>query len=352
MLINRSPRLSARTGTSARADGLPLIGWCLLIALSGSAGCVLAEPCSAGCVLAEPWKAATGFSDDFANVPITVEPLRENIYFIHASGGNMVLAAGEDGALLVDNEFAELNERLQETIRKLSPKPLRYVFNTHWHWDHTGMNEALAGTGAVIFAHDQSRERMLTPQHHAFFSRASPPVARVALPVITFPRAMSLYLNGESIQFLYTSDAHTDGDAIAWFPKSNVVHMGDLYISELYPIIDINSGGDVNGYAPALDAVLAVIDDETRVVPGHGRVASKADLLVYRNMIVTIRDRVAALMDDGLMLEAVLLANPSREFDQAWASDRVGPEDWVTMVFNSLVRNRQGSTAESVPSTR
>ncbi len=331
--------LSPCSVTSDRSASLGMLRCCLGIALFSSAAHVFAEP----------WKTATGFSDDFANVPITVEPLRENIYFIHASGGNMVLAVGEDGALLVDNEFAELNERLQETISKLSPKPLRYVFNTHWHWDHTGMNEALAATGAVILAHDQSRERMLTPQHHQFFDRTSPPVARAALPVITFPRAMSLHLNGESIQFLYTSDAHTDGDAIAWFPKSNVVHLGDLYISELYPIIDVNSGGDVNGYAPALDAVLAVIDDDTRVVPGHGRVASRADLQIYRNMIVTTRDRVAALMDDGLLLEAVLLARPTREFDQAWASDRVGPDDWVTMVFNSLTRTRQAGAVRSSP---
>lgn len=126
----------------------------------------------------ETWKTGGGFSDDYANVPITVEPLRDNIHFIHASGGNMVLAVGEDGALLVDNEFVELNERLQEAIRKLSPKALRYVFNTHWHWDHTGMNEALAGTGAVILAHDQSRARMLAPQYHAFFHRLPPPERR------------------------------------------------------------------------------------------------------------------------------------------------------------------------------
>lgn len=299
-----------------------------------------------------PWKTAGGFSDDYANVPITVEALRENIYFIHASGGNMVLAVGEEGALLVDNEFVELNARLQETIRTLSPTPVRYVFNTHWHSDHTGMNEALAGTGALILAQDHTRTRMLSPQHHAFFNHTYPPAARAALPVITFPRAMSLHLNGESIQFLYTANAHTDGDAIAWFPTSNVVHMGDLYISELYPIIDINSGGDINGYVPALDAVLAIIDDNTRVVPGHGRVGSRADLLAYRNMLVTIRDRVAAMMDDGLGLDAVLAAKPSREFDQAWASDRVGPDDWVRMVYQSLATDRQDTVPGRVPQAR
>ena len=327
---------------SARPSGNRLAGLCVVL------GLLFHSMPGFG----HPWKTAGGFSDDYANVPITVEALRENIYFIHASGGNMVLAVGEEGALLVDNEFAELNARLQETIRKLSPQPLRYVFNTHWHSDHTGMNEALAGTGALILAHDDTRTRMLSPQHNAFFNHTYPPAARAALPVITFPRAMSLHLNGESIQFLYTADAHTDGDAIAWFPKSNVVHMGDLYISELYPIIDINSGGDINGYAPAIDAVLAIIDDSTRVVPGHGRVGSRADLLAYRTMLATIRDRVAAMMDDGLGLDAVLAARPSREFDQAWASDRVGPDDWVRMVYQSLALHRKDTAPSPVPQAR
>jgi glyoxylase-like metal-dependent hydrolase (beta-lactamase superfamily II) len=297
----------------------------------------------AGAVAAQPWKTAGGFSTDFDTVPITVERLRDNVYFMHGSGSNMVLAVGEDGALLVDNEFREINDRIRAEIAKLHPGPVRYVFNTHWHWDHTGMNQDLAEAGAVIMAHDRSRERMLSPQHHAFFDRTSPPAAQQALPVITFPRAMTLHFNGESVQFLYTTDAHTDGDAVAWFPRSNVVHMGDLYISELYPIIDINSGGDVDGYAPALDAVLAMIDEDTRVVPGHGRVGTKADLEAYRHMVVTIRDRVASMIADGLELAAILAANPSREFDPDWASDRVGPDDWVTMVYQSLMRNPQRS---------
>ena len=324
---------------SRRADLMSVMAWsvgklCLLIALA----------CLAMNGMAHTWKTAGGFSMDFENLPITVEPLAPNVYYVHGSGGNMVLAVGEEGALLVDNEFRELNARLQATFKSLHPAPLKYVFNTHWHWDHTGMNEELALGGAIILAHEQSRARMLTTQHHAFLDQTSPPVAKTALPVLTFPRAMSLHLNGESIQFFYTTDAHTDGDAIAWFPRSNVVHMGDLYISELYPIIDINSGGDINGYAPAIDAVLAVIDDKTRVVPGHGRVGSKADLVAYRQMIVTIRDRVAAMLDDGQTLEAVLAANPSREFDPDWASDRVGPQDWVTMVYQSLVRNRAAAS--------
>lgn len=293
------------------------------------------------------FKTAGGFSNNWDTLDITTQQLAEHVYYLHASGGNMVLSVGPDGIVLVDNEFMPIADKILQTIGTLQKGPIRFVLNTHWHGDHTAMNAKLAETGAVIIAQDSSRERMLSQQYNAFFNSNTAPAQAAALPLISFPKAMQLHLNGESVQFFYTSPAHTDGDAVVWFPTSNVIHMGDIFINELYPIIDVVGGGDVNGYAPAIDAVLALINDDTKVVPGHGPVGDKTRLKEYRDMIETIRIRVQAMLDSGKDIDAILAARPSHEFDALWASDRVGPNDVVMMVYQSLSGDYLRSLAAS-----
>ena len=198
------------------------------------------------------------------------------------------------------------------------------------------MNGILAAQEAVIISHENSRKRMQTKSYNAFFNSVTPASPKDALPVITFPKNMSLHANGEDIQLIYVNPAHSDGDAIVWFPEANVVHLGDIYIGELYPIIDVANGGDVNGYAPAIDHVLRLIDEETAVVPGHGPVGYKADLIAYRNMIATIRDRVKTMLDDGKDIDEILDARPTAAFDEIWASNRVNPDHMTMMVYQSL----------------
>ncbi|WP_167854936.1 MBL fold metallo-hydrolase [Mangrovimicrobium sediminis] len=283
-----------------------------------------------------PWKVAGGFSFDWPSVEIDVHPLSDTLYFMHGSGGNMLLSAGADGLLLVDNEFPEIHGKILNAIEGVQPGPVEFVLNTHFHGDHTGSNSLLAQDGALILAQDNSRQRMTRAQTNLFFGSTTPPAPAQALPVVTFPESMNLYFNGERIEFFYVSPAHTDGDAVAWFTGSNVVHMGDIYINGLYPIIDLAGGGSIDGYFPALDAVLARIDDATRVVPGHGPVGDKRALQAYRDMLWDIRNRVQAMIDAGRDIDAILAANPSRDYDELWASDRVGPDDVVLMIYYSL----------------
>lgn len=282
------------------------------------------------------YKSATGFSTNWDTLPVTVERLSPSLHYLHGSGGNMVLSSGSDGLVLVDNEFVPLSDRILETIAAIAPGSVRLVLNTHWHGDHTGMNAGLAALGATVIAQDRSRARMLDRQYSVFFDAVSQPAPKAALPVLTFPDRINLHLNGESVSFFAVPPSHTDGDAVVWFPESNVVHLGDVYIHGLYPIIDVAGGGDVNGYEPAINQVLALIDDDTRVIPGHGPPGTRADLVAFRDMIVSIRDRVRDLLQQGLDIDGILAARPSREFDARWASDRVGPDDMVMMVYQSL----------------
>ena len=283
-----------------------------------------------------PWKTAGGFSFDWPNVEITVERLSGAIHFMHGSGGNMLLSAGPDGLLLVDNEFPQVHDKVLEAIHGIQPGPVEFVLNTHFHGDHTGMNAGLAAQGAVIVAQDNARERMTRTRKNLFFNSTSPPAPLAALPVVTFPRSLRLHFNGEAVEFFFVAAAHTDGDAVVYFTGSNVVHLGDVYINGLYPIIDLAGGGHIDGYFPALDAVLDRIDDHTRVVPGHGPVGDKDDLQAYRDMLWDIRARVQTLIDAGETIDAILAANPSRAYDAQWASDRVGPDDVVLMIYHSL----------------
>lgn len=283
-----------------------------------------------------PWKVAGGFSFDWPHVGIEVEPLSDSLYFMHGSGGNMLLSAGPDGLMLVDNEFPPIEGKILAAVHAIQPGPVKLVLNTHFHGDHTGLNASLAEQGAVIIAQEKSRERMTHEQENLFFKSVSPPAPRAALPVVTFPQSLSLHYNGDDVEFFYVAPAHTDGDAIVYFTDSNVVHMGDIYINGLYPIIDLAGGGGIDGYFPALDAVLARIDDQTKVVPGHGPVGDKSGLQAYRDMLWDIRNQVQGMIDAGSDLDTILAANPSRAYDKAWASDRVGPDDVVLMIYYSL----------------
>ncbi len=289
---------------------------------------------------AEPqWKVADGFTTDWEHVSFSQQKLSDTVYYLQGSGGNMLVSAGPDGVLLVDDEFAEITDKIVKQIGAIKPGPIKFVLNTHFHNDHTGGNENLGKMGSVIIANEKSRERMKSESYNAHFDSVTPASPPAALPVVTFKDSLVVHFNNEDIKFFFVSAAHTDGDSIVWFPKSNVVHMGDVYINELYPIIDLAGGGRIDGYFPAIDAVLAVINDKTRVVPGHGPIGDKASLRVYRDMLQLIRDRVVKLIKEGKTLDAIKASNPSKEFDRKWASDRVGPDDVTKMIYQSLTGN-------------
>jgi glyoxylase-like metal-dependent hydrolase (beta-lactamase superfamily II) len=259
---------------------------------------------------------------------------------LSGAGGNMALLTGDDGAVLVDDQFAPLAPKIRAAIARLTDRPVRFVINTHWHSDHTGGNEALGATGAVIVAHRNTRERMSTRQLVDLFKLEVPPAEPIALPVVTFEQSVRLHLDGEDISVEHVANAHTDSDAVLYFRKSDVVHTGDVFVRGFYPFIDMGTGGSLDGMIAGSAAILARTGPGTRIIPGHGALATRQDLQDYLDMLVTVRERVATAIRDGRTLQQVLAARPTAEFDVRYARAGIAPDAWVQRVYADLARAR------------
>ena len=268
---------------------------------------------------------------------VTVEKINDHLFMLVGMGGNIGLSIGNDATFIVDDQMAPIVPKLKSAIAELTDRPVDFVLNTHWHADHTGGNEIFAAGGGVIIAHDNVYRRMSTTQVNSFFGSTRPPSPEGALPVMTFDNTATLHLNGDTIRVLHMPDAHTDGDVVVFFEESNVYHLGDTYFSEIYPYFDVDSGGTLDGMIACADRVLAMADDEATIIPGHGAITGVGVLREYRDMMATVRQRVAKLIEEGASLEAVLAAKPTAEFDQRWAGGEFMPTDrWLGLVYRSL----------------
>ena len=275
-------------------------------------------------------------AQDFDKVEIRTEKLADGVYMLAGRGGNIGLGIGEDAAFLIDDQYAPLTPKILAAIAALTRQPVKFVLNTHWHSDHVGGNENLGKAGSLIVAHDNVRRRMSSEQFIAAFKQKVDPSPKISLPVVTFAESVSFHLNGDEIHGFHVASAHTDGDTIVVFRKANVVHMGDVFFNGTYPFIDLSSGGSIDGTIAAVDRVLAMIDDRTKVIPGHGPLSDKAGLGAYRGMLAGIRDRVQAQARAGKSLQETVAANPSAEFDQVWGKGFLKPAQFVETVFQSL----------------
>ncbi|MDB4966988.1 MAG: Beta-lactamase domain protein [Myxococcales bacterium] len=271
---------------------------------------------------------------------LETQKLTDDLYLITGPGGNIALRVGKTAAFLVDDQIAPMTPQLKKAIAAVTAKPVRFVFNTHWHFDHTGGNAVFGGEGAVIVAHENVRKRLSTEQFSKMLNKKMPPSPEPALPVITFADSLSFHLDGEDIDVWHVQPAHTDGDSIVYFRKDNVLHMGDTYFSSGYPFIDLSSGGTVEGYIRAADRALAMAQPTTRIIPGHGAVTDRNKLKQFRDMIVAIRDRVKKLVAEGKTLEQVQAAKPTAEFDAAWGAFFIKPAQMVETVFEDLSKKR------------
>lgn len=279
---------------------------------------------------------------DWDAVSITSEDLGGGIHVLFGRGGNIGLSTGDDGALLVDDQYAPLTDKILAAVRSITSEPVRFVVNTHWHGDHTGGNENLGKAGSLIVAHENVRRRM-NPAEFADLVGRSDQAAPEALPVVTFEHGVTLHWNGLAIEARHQPHAHTDGDSAIFFQGANVVHMGDLFFNGAFPFIDVDSGGGIDGLIAAADRVVEATDGQTKIIPGHGPVTDRATLMKYAEALKMARERIservaAGQSEDDAAADYVALVTGIGT-DIGWAPDAggfVNAERFVRLVHRSL----------------
>lgn len=256
-----------------------------------------------------------------------ISAVADGIHVIQGRGGNIGVSVGDDGVFMIDDQFAPATQAILDQIKTVTDEPVRFLVNTHFHRDHTGGNENLGKAGVLIFAHDNVRARLLGAD-----------APKAALPVVTFNDATTFHMNGQTVRVFHTVNAHTDGDAMIHFVEANVIHMGDTFFNGFYPFIDSKSGGSIDGVFAAIDTVLGLAGDDTVIIPGHGPVGDRADLIAYRDMLIKARDGIQPLIADGKSVEEIVAAKPTAEFDDSWGGGFLNPERFIRVMHAALTR--------------
>lgn len=283
--------------------------------------------------------ATAGAQPDMSQVKIQTVDVAPGVHMLIGAGGNIGVSSGDDGVVLIDDQFAPLTEKITAAVAEISDQPIRFLLNTHWHYDHVGGNENLGKAGTLIVAHDNVRRRMSAGGLIDYFQNDVPPYEGAALPVVTFDQTVTFHLNGDEIHAFHVPPAHTDGDSVIHFRHANVVHMGDVYFNGGYPFIDYSSGGSIDGVIAAVDRVLGMIDDATKVIPGHGALSNRAELTAYRDMLRGVRAKIAPMVEAGKSLEEVVAAKPTAGFDEKWGGGFIPPDGFAKIAYNTLKNN-------------
>ena len=279
--------------------------------------------------------ASAAGAQDVSQATIKVERLAPGVAVLFGAGGNIGVSYGADGNIIVDDQFAPLTDKILAAIATVDPDPVKFVVNTHWHFDHTGGNENLGKRGAVIVAHDNVRTRMAAGQFMAAVNQTVPPAPGLALPVVTFAEGVTLHLNGDTLHVIHVANAHTDGDSLVRWQKANVLHMGDTFFHRAsFPFIDLGSGGSIDGAIAAVGRGLSFANAATRIIPGHGPVAARADLVAYRAMLIDIRAKVAAGIAARRSKAQIVASKPTTRYGMP--DGFVKPDAFVATVYDSL----------------
>jgi len=284
--------------------------------------------------------AAYAQAPDFSKVEIKTTDLGNKTYMLEGQGGNITVAVGSDGIIMVDTEFAPLHDKIKAAITKISPLPIKYVINTHYHGDHTGGNEAFHKDGATIVAQDNIRVRLVAGSTNGLTGQRTAPQPAGAVPTDTYlGGTKKLELGGRVADISHVTNAHTDGDSWIYFPDANVIATGDVF-SRNYPNLDWGSGGSINGMINAVNVFIKAANDTTKIVPGHGALANKANLQEYHDMLVAARDRIRKLRDEGKTEEQVVAAKPLADLDAKWSNpaNPAAAIAFVRNVYNSFSR--------------
>jgi cyclase len=279
---------------------------------------------------------AATFRAQMGAAPIQSQKLTENLTLLSGPGGNVVVLNGSDGKFIVDTFVLPAWPKLKDTLEGLGNAPLKFVIDTHWHFDHTDNNAALHGAGATVLAHENTKKRMSAPQDIPVLSLHFDPSPADALPQQTFSTSHKLQANGETLTLQHFAPAHTDSDIYVHFEKANVIHMGDTFFSNMYPFMDAGSGGKINGMIAAADKALALADNNTKIVPGHGSLGTKADLTKSRDMLVTARDRVQKLKSAGKTAQEAAATKPLADLDATWAKGMLSSDLFIQVIYLTL----------------
>ncbi len=275
-------------------------------------------------------------AQDFDGVEIKTTRISGHVWMLEGAGGTLGVSAGEDGIFLIDDQYAPLSPKILAAIATIQKGPVEFVLNTHWHGDHVGGNENMGKAGSLIVAHDNVRARMSTDQFMDFLQKDVPASPKGALPVVTFSETVTFHINGDTLRVVHVPAAHTDGDALVHFARADVIHMGDLYFSGMYPFIDLSSGGTIGGVIAGLEKALALSGAKTRFIAGHGPGSGREGLEGYLKMIRGVRNRVAELKTSGKTLEETVAAKPTADLDEVWGQGWIQGDQFVEFVYRSL----------------
>jgi glyoxylase-like metal-dependent hydrolase (beta-lactamase superfamily II) len=272
-------------------------------------------------------------AQDFSAIEITTVPVRDNIYMLQGSGGNIGVSIGDDGVIIIDDQFGPLTQKIEAAIAELSDKPITFVMNSHFHYDHTDGNTNFGRAGAYIVAQDNARKRMESTQVLSGSGRVQEAYESAGLPKITFEDSMRFYFNGNAVDIVNTGNGHTDGDAQVFFRESNVIHTGDMYVRYGLPFTDRDNGGTTDGMIDALWNISGLINDDTIIIPGHGALSNRADLLEFRDMLVVIRGRLVRAKVQGLSADEMLATEPA----DGYAAANDSTNDWLLQAYSEYV---------------
>ncbi|NJO25244.1 MAG: MBL fold metallo-hydrolase [Bacteroidia bacterium] len=274
------------------------------------------------------------FAQGWDTVNIKLTKLTPTVHMMEGRGGNIGLCVGGDGTFIIDDQFAPLSDKIITAIGTVTGKPVQFVINTHFHGDHAGGNTNFGNKGAIIVSHENARKRLEADSFFKAQAVNNPNISPAGLPKITFTQSMTFHYNKETVRIFHIADAHTDGDAIIWFKESNVLHMGDVFVRYGLPYIDMPSGGNINGMIETINYVIKEIDDKTVIIPGHGQLSGKQDLVAYNTMLTTIRDRVKKLIDEGKSYDDIIKAKPISDIEKR----ETNANTFIKVVYDSQLR--------------
>ena len=277
---------------------------------------------------------------DFSKVEIKVTKVTSTVYMLEGSGGNIGVSVGDDGIVIVDDQFAPLAPKIQAALKGITDKPVRFILNTHYHFDHTGGNAEFSKLGTIV-AHENVRKRLQTGSTTKRFG-SQPPAPKEALPVVTFNDRASVHLNGEDVRAIHFPSGHTDGDSVIFFTQSNVVHMGDDFVTYGFPFVDIENGGSVSGMITGVEKVLATTKPDTRFIPGHGPLSSPDDVRNFVQMIKETRALVADAVKKGKTLDQMKQGHLLSRYEADYGKGFLKADDWIDVLYSDVTKKQTG----------